>query len=142
MQTIIGSLLNTPPASSSETVGSVQSESGSAFSAIYTREMQQSGVADGLEAPVQEKPVDQTDGEALPLISVDEVPSDAVLLADVWAILEEVAPMQEVAASTGEKLPEELTTQLVDAETNGINERASPNPEYSLGLAVRCRFAC
>lgn len=34
------------------------------------------------------------------------------------------------------------TTQLVDAETNGINERASPNPEYSLGLAVRCRFVC
>ncbi len=115
MQTTIGSLLNTPPASSSETVGSGQSDAGAAFSAIYAREMQQSGVTDG---PVTQAPQDldeQPDQGPLPSILVEEPSSDEVLLADVWAILEEVAPLQDVAGTTGGSLPDELTSRLVDA---------------------------
>jgi flagellar hook-length control protein FliK len=105
VQTITGSLLNTPAASSSETVGTVQSDPGRAFSAVYAREMQQSGVSDSSETQDQSRPDDQ---------SVEEHPLDAALLADVWAILEEVAPLQEVAGPGGENLPDELTSQLVD----------------------------
>jgi hypothetical protein len=114
VQTITGSLLNTPAASSSETVGTVQSDPGRAFSAVYAREMQQSGVSDSSETQDQSRPDDQSDADPLPLISVEEHPLDAALLADVWAILEEVAPLQEVAGPGGENLPDELTSQLVD----------------------------
>ena len=115
MQTTIGSLLNTPPASSSETVGSAQSDAGAAFSAIYAREMQQSGVADGPASQASQDLDEQPDQAPLPSILVEEQSLDEVLLADVWAILEEVAPLQDVAGTTGVILPDELTSRLVDA---------------------------
>lgn len=115
MQTNIGSLLNTPAASSSETLGSVQSDTGTTFSAIFAREVQQSGVADASGTPDPTKFDDRSGQSPLPLISVEEQPLDSALLADIWAILEEVAPLQEVAGIGGENLPDELTSQLVDA---------------------------
>ncbi len=115
MQTTIGSLLNTPPASSSETVGSVHSDTSAAFSAIYAREMQQPGVSDDSQMQVPQDINDQSDQGPLSLISVEEKPLDAALLAEVWAILEEVAPLQEVAGTNGDNLPDELTSQLVAA---------------------------
>ena len=115
MQINIGSLLNTPAASSSETLGSVQSDTGTAFSAIYAREVQLSGVADASGTLDPTKLDDQSAQSPLPLISVEEHPLDSALLADIWAILEEVAPLQEVAGTGGEDLPDELTSQLVDA---------------------------
>jgi len=115
VQTTIGSLLNTPAASSTETLGSVQSDTGTAFSAIYAREVQHSRVADGSVSPDPTNPDDQPGQNPLPLMSVEERPVDSALLADIWAILEEVAPLQEFAGTGGENLPDELTSQLVDA---------------------------
>lgn|GEM_PF-2724649 len=115
MQTTIGSLLNTPPASANEAVGAVQSSAGTAFSAIFARELQQPSAPGSTDTQSTADAFDQTGQGTLPLILVEESPLEAGLLAGIWAILEETLPLQEVAGMTGERLPDELTAELVDA---------------------------
>ncbi len=115
MQTTIGSLLNTPPATTNEAAGSSQTNAANAFSAIFARELQQPGTVGNAATQYPVNTDDQPDQGELPLISVEESPVDAGLLAGIWAILDEVDSLQEVAGATGERLPEELTAELVDS---------------------------
>lgn len=114
MQTTIGNLLNAVPTPAIEASSTVPTDAGALFSTIYAREMQQAVVVEASEEHAVPDSAGQPDQGQLPLISVEERSVEAGLLAGVWAILEEVAPLQEVAATTGENLPDELTNELVD----------------------------